>query len=73
MDKVGSSVIGDRVMFIFMSLIVNNYLLAPFVYIFYSSYSVLPLLDRLWLLLDTGIRAYIVGCSGEKIADGFGK
>ena len=46
----------------------NNYLLAPFVHMFYSNFSVLPLPDKLWLLLEIGVGGYIVGRSGEKIA-----
>jgi hypothetical protein len=55
-------------MMVFGAIIVNNYIIAPFLHLIFKAYPVLPVPDQMWTLLTVGISGYIVGRSGEKIA-----
>ena len=50
-----------------IAIIANNYVLAPYVALFFGVDVVLVLPDHLWDLLKIGVGGYIVGRSGEKI------
>lgn len=54
-------------MFLFIVLIANNYILVPYLLSFGFSVVSLPLPDGMWNLLSIGIGGYIVGRSGEKM------
>ncbi len=55
-------------MLIFVYIIFNNYVLAPYVRMFYSEFPMLPIPEQLWNLLTLGIGGYIAGRSVEKTA-----
>ena len=52
-----------------IAIIVNNYLLFPYLHLWTDKIVVLELPGGLWGLLTAGVGGYIVGRSGEKIAD----
>ena len=55
-------------MLIAMTIIANNYILVPYLSMWTDKIVVLDLPDGLWTLLVTGVGGYVVGRSGEKIA-----
>lgn len=54
-------------MLVFVSIVANNYILYPYLSLFWSKAPLLPLPQDLWKLLELGIGGYILGRSGEKI------
>lgn len=50
----------------FTTIIVNNYILAPYIELFFSVNVVLELPPYLWDLLKIGLGGYVVGRSSEK-------
>lgn len=50
----------------FVSIIVNNYMLAPYLKLFGVPYVVLVIPPDMWDLLKLGLSGYIVGRSAEK-------
>lgn len=56
-----------------MAIIVNNYILFPYLSMWTDKVVVLELPGGLWALLTTGVGGYVVGRSGEKIAERLGK
>jgi hypothetical protein len=55
-------------MLVVITIVANNYVLVPYISMFTDKLTVLELPDGLWTLLVTGVGGYIVGRSGEKIA-----
>ena len=55
-------------MFCVMAIIVNNYILFPYLHLWTDRVVVLELSGGLWALLTTGVGGYVVGRSGERIA-----
>jgi hypothetical protein len=55
-------------MLTFVAIIANNYLLYPYLSLFWTDAPVLPLPEDLYSLLKIGLGGYVVGRSGEKIA-----
>ncbi len=53
-------------MLVFVSIIANNYLLYPYLTLFWSDAPVLELPPDLWQLLKIGLGGYVVGRSVEK-------
>ena len=51
-----------------MAIVVNNYILFPSLSMWTEKVVVLELPGGLWTLLTTGVGGYVVGRSGEKIA-----
>lgn len=56
-------------MLIGIIILANNYILFPYASVFTAKIKVLTLPDGLWQLLTLGVTGYIVGRSGEKIAE----
>lgn len=57
----------------FVAIIVNNYILAPYVLLFFSIDVTLELPTDLWDLLKIGLGGYVVGRSVEKTVKEFKK
>lgn len=51
-----------------VAILVNNYLIAPYLTLFGFPALTLDLPEKLWNLLTLGVSGYVVGRSGEKIA-----
>jgi len=51
----------------FMSIIANNYILAPYLQAIFNWSVVLDLPTHIWTAITVGMGGYIVGRSGEKI------
>jgi len=58
-------------MLVFVAIIANNYLLYPYLALFWASAPVLELPPDLWGLLKIGLGGYTVGRSAEKVAQTF--
>ena len=56
-----------------MAIVVNNYILFPYLSMWTTKVVVLELPGGLWALLTTGVGGYVVGRSGEKIAQSIRK
>lgn len=52
-----------------VSIVVNNYLLVPWIQAFGYEAPILELPSELFNLMTVGVGGYIIGRSGEKIAD----
>lgn len=52
-----------------VAIVVNNYLLVPWIGVFGYAAPILELPSELFNLMTVGVGGYIVGRSGEKIAD----
>lgn len=52
-----------------VAIVVNNYILFPYVNLFGAKAMMLELPDKLWNLLTIGVGGYVVGRSAEKIAE----
>ena len=55
-------------MLTFVAIIANNYILYPYLALFWSKAPVLQIPPDMWGLLKIGLGGYVVGRSGEKIA-----
>ena len=55
-------------MLTFVAIIANNYIVYPYLSLFWPEAPMLALPDDLWDLLKIGLGGYVVGRSGEKIA-----
>ena len=51
-----------------VSIIFNNYVLAPYLSLFTDKVAIIDLPGGLWALLNVGVGGYVAGRSGEKIA-----
>ena len=56
-----------------MAIVVNNYILFPYLSMWTTKVVVLELPGGLWALLTTGVGGYVVWRSGEKIAQSIRK
>ena len=56
-------------MLVIVAIVFNNYVLFPYVELFGGKATILELPDKLFNLMSIGVGGYIVGRSGEKIAD----
>ena len=54
-------------MLVFVAIIANNYILAPYIDMFFETDIVLDLPPQMWELLKIGLGGYIVGRTGEKM------
>ena len=54
-------------MLVFVVIIANNYILAPYIDLFFDTNVSLELPPQMWDLLKIGIGGYIVGRTGEKM------
>ena len=52
-----------------VSIVANNYVIAPYIQLFFSKGIMLDLPDKLWSLLQIGVGGYVIGRSAEKIAE----
>ncbi len=50
-----------------MAIVVNNYIIVPYLSAFTDKVVMLELPDGLWALLNVGVGGYVVGRSAEKI------
>ena len=57
------------IMLIFGAIILNNYILFPYIQLFGGTAIKLDLPPAMWELLKIGIGGYIVGRTGEKMVD----
>jgi len=55
-------------MLVFVAIIANNYILAPYITLFFDVNVTLPLPPQMWGLLKIGLGGYVVGRSVEKAA-----
>ena len=55
-------------MWIWIIVIFNNFILMPFINIIFGTSLILEIPDPMWNLLTIGVGGYIAGRSGEKIA-----
>lgn len=60
-------------MLVFVAIIANNYILAPYIELFFSVDVELEMPKDLWELLKIGLGGYVVGRSVEKSASIFKK
>lgn len=60
-----------HLMYLFMLILLNNYIILPYMGIFGISVPHLDIPTNMWTLLEIGVGGYIVGRSGEKIASHF--
>ena len=54
-------------MLTFVAIIANNYIIYPYLSLFWSAAPVLEVPDQLWSLLNIGIGGYILSRGGEKM------
>jgi len=52
-----------------VGIVVNNYILVPYLQLFSIPAQVLDLPERLWSLMTMGVGGYVVGRTGEKIVE----
>ncbi len=58
-------------MLVFVVIIANNYILAPYIDLFFDTNVALELPPQMWDLLKIGIGGYIVGRTGEKMVGNY--
>lgn len=58
-------------MLVFVVIIANNYILAPYIDLFFDTNVSLELPPQMWDLLKIGIGGYIVGRTGEKMVKSY--
>lgn len=57
----------------FTAIIVNNYILSPYLQAMFDFGMMLEIPADMWSLLKIGVGGYVVGRSGEKISDSYFK
>jgi len=60
-------------MLTFVAIIANNYLLFPYLSLFWDAAPLLELPESLWELLKIGLGGYVVGRSVEKATEAYSK
>jgi len=55
-------------MLVFVVIIANNFILAPYIDLFFQSGLTLEIPNQMWSLLQIGLGGYIGGRSAEKLA-----
>ncbi len=58
-------------MLVFVAIVANNYLLYPYISLFWSAAPVLELPPDLWDLIKIGLGGYVVGRSAEKVVKNY--
>jgi hypothetical protein len=58
-------------MLVFVAIVANNYLLYPYVSLFWAAAPMLELPPDLWDLIKIGLGGYVVGRSAEKVATNY--
>lgn len=58
-------------MLVFVAIIANNYLLYPYLSLFWTNAPILELPQDLWGLLKIGLGGYVVGRSVEKATEAY--
>lgn len=58
-------------MLVFVAIIANNYILAPYIDLFFETDVTLVLPDQMWDLLKLGLGGYVVGRTGEKMVKNY--
>ena len=58
-------------MLTFTAIIANNYILAPYILMFFDQDVTLDLPPHLWELLKIGLGGYVLGRSGEKMVKAY--
>lgn len=53
-------------MLVFVAIIANNYILAPYLHLIFGVEAQLPIPPEMWELLKLGLGGYVVGRSAEK-------
>ena len=56
-----------------VAIVVNNYILYPYLSLFGAKVAMLELPTQLWSLMEIGVGGYIVGRSAEKIVENYKK
>ena len=59
-------------MMIFAAIVANNYLLYPYISLFWQAAPLLELPPDLWDLIKIGLGGYVVGRSAEKVSSNLG-
>ena len=54
-------------MYIFMLILLNNYILYPYLSLFWDQAPMLEIPEQMWKLLMIGVGGYVAGRSGEKM------
>lgn len=60
-------------MLVFVAIVANNYIVAPYLQAFFGWSVTLALPPDLWALLKIGLGGYIVGRTAEKVAPSIGQ
>jgi len=60
-------------MLTFTAIVANNYIIAPYILMFFDQDVALEMPPELWNLLTIGLGGYIVGRSGEKMVKAHAK
>ena len=55
-------------MLTFVAIIANNYILYPYISLFWNAAPILEIPPDMWGLLKIGLGGYVVGRSAEKVA-----
>lgn len=55
-------------MLVFVAIVANNYLLYPYISLFWAAAPMLELPPDLWDLIKIGLGGYVVGRSAEKVS-----
>ncbi len=58
-------------MLVFVAIVANNYLLYPYISLFWQSAPLLEVPQDLWGLIKIGLGGYVVGRSGEKMVQAY--
>jgi hypothetical protein len=58
-------------MLVFVAIVANNYLLYPYVSLFWAAAPMLELPPDLWDLIKIGLGGYVVGRSAEKVVTNY--
>lgn len=56
-------------MMVIVSIVANNYLIAPYINLFFGVEVILDLPEQLWTLMTVGVGGYVGGRTVEKVAD----
>jgi hypothetical protein len=56
-------------MLVFVAIVANNYILAPYIDLFFGSGLQLDVPAPMWDLIKIGLGGYVVGRSAEKVAE----
>jgi hypothetical protein len=56
-------------MLVFVAIVANNYILAPYIDLFFNAGLQLDVPAPMWDLIKIGLGGYVVGRSAEKVAE----